>query len=101
MQNGPKLGQPQVEMVAVAKAAKAAVAKAKVASLKAVSLKLVKAKVVVEANYKNPCLQERCAAEGVTYISGMEWLAGQAIGGYQLMTGIQPDAERVKACCAV
>lgn len=58
-------------------------------------------KVVVEANYKNPCLQERCAAEGVTYISGMEWLAGQAIGGYQLMTGIQPDAERVKACCAL
>lgn len=58
-------------------------------------------KVVVEANYKNPCLLERCAAEGITYISGMEWLAGQAIGGYELMTGIQPDAERVKACCAL
>ena len=30
-------------------------------------------KVVVEANYKDPCLQDRCAAEGVTYISGREW----------------------------
>ena len=57
-------------------------------------------KVVVEANYKDPCLQERCAAEGVTYISGMEWLTAQAVAGYELMTGIQPDAERVKACCA-
>ena len=57
-------------------------------------------KVVVEANYKNPCLQERCAVEGFTYISGMEWLVAQAVEGYQLMTGIEPDAERVKACCA-
>ena len=57
-------------------------------------------KVVVEANYKDPCLKERCAAEGITYLSGMEWLAGQAVSGYELMTGIQPDAERVKACCA-
>lgn len=58
-------------------------------------------KVVVEANYKDPCLRERCAAAGATYISGMEWLAGQAIEGYQLMTGIQPDAARVQACCAI
>jgi len=56
-------------------------------------------KVVVEANYKDPCLRERCVAEGATYISGMEWLTGQAIAGYQLMTGIEPDAERVKTCC--
>ena len=57
-------------------------------------------RVVVEANYKDPCLRERCAEAGATYISGMEWLAGQAIAGYQLMTGIQPDEARVKACCA-
>ena len=56
-------------------------------------------KVVVEANYKNPCLLERCKAEGITYIPGLDWLAGQAIAGYQLMTDIQPDAERVKAFC--
>jgi shikimate dehydrogenase len=58
-------------------------------------------KVVVEANYKDPCLRERCAAAGATYISGMDWLVGQAIAGYQLMTGIQPDEARVKACCAL
>jgi len=57
-------------------------------------------KVVVEANYKDPCLRERCAEAGATYISGLEWLAGQAVAGYQLMTGKEPDAERVKACCA-
>jgi hypothetical protein len=33
-------------------------------------------------------------------MSGMEWLGEQAIAGYQLMTGIEPDAVRVKACCA-
>ena len=57
-------------------------------------------KVVVEANYKDPCLQERCAEEGITYISGMEWLARQAVAGYRLMTDIEPDVERVLACCA-
>jgi len=57
-------------------------------------------KVVVEANYKDPCLQVRCAEEGITYISGMEWLACQAVAGYRLMTDIEPDVERVLACCA-
>lgn len=57
-------------------------------------------RVVVEPNYKDPCLQEMCEAAGATYISGMDWLGEQAVAGYQLMTGIEPDAERVKACCA-
>lgn len=57
-------------------------------------------RVVVEANYKDPCLQECCMAEGATYLSGMDWLKEQAISGYRLMTGIEPDAARVKACCA-
>ncbi len=58
-------------------------------------------RVVVEPNYKDPCLREMCEAAGATYISGMDWLGEQAIAGYQLMTGIEPDAERVKACCAL
>jgi shikimate dehydrogenase len=58
-------------------------------------------RVVVEPNYKDPCLQEMCEAAGATYISGMDWLGEQAIAGYQLMTGIEPDAVRVKACCAL
>jgi len=58
-------------------------------------------KVVLEANYKDPCLQERCAAAGATYIPGLAWLVAQAILGYRWMTGIEPDAARVKACCAL
>lgn len=57
-------------------------------------------KVVVEANYKDPCLKERSEAAGATYIPGITWLGEQAIAGYQLMTGIEPNAESVKACCA-
>lgn len=58
-------------------------------------------RVVVEPNYKDPCLREMCEAADATYISGMDWLGEQAIAGYQLMTGIEPDAVRVKACCAL
>ena len=57
-------------------------------------------RVVVEANYLDPCLQTRCAEAGATYISGMDWLCEQAISGYRLMTGIDPDEESVRACCA-
>jgi shikimate dehydrogenase len=57
-------------------------------------------RVVVEANYKDPCLQQRCAESGVTYLSGMDWLREQAISGYRLMTGLDPDEARVRACGA-
>lgn len=57
-------------------------------------------KVVVEANYKDPCLRERCEKAGSVYIPGITWLEEQAIAGYQLMTGIEPNVESVKACCA-
>ena len=57
-------------------------------------------RVVVEANYKDPCLMQACSDRGIPYISGMDWLREQAISGYRLMTGIEPDEERVRACCA-
>jgi shikimate dehydrogenase len=57
-------------------------------------------KIVVEPNYKDPCLQAPCEAAGATYISGMDWLKEQAIAGYRLMTGIEPDEASVRACCA-
>lgn len=60
----------------------------------------VAGKVVIEANYKDPFLQERCAREGAVYVPGITWLCEQAIAGYQLMTGIEPNVESVKACCA-
>lgn len=53
-------------------------------------------RVVVEPNYKDPCLKERCAQAGATYISGLQWLAEQAIAGYGLMTGAEPDAESIR-----
>ncbi|MCR5745998.1 MAG: hypothetical protein K6G41_09370 [Bacteroidales bacterium] len=57
-------------------------------------------RVVVEANYKDPCLLSLCEAAGATYISGIDWLKEQAVAGYRLMTGIEPDEARVRACCA-
>lgn len=57
-------------------------------------------RVVVEANYKDPCLMQACSDRGIPYISGLDWLREQAISGYRLMTGIEPDEERVRACCA-
>ena len=57
-------------------------------------------RVVVEANYKDPCLDQRCAEAGATYLSGMDWLREQALSGYRLMTGLDPDEARVRACGA-
>lgn len=47
---------------------------------------------LLEANYKDPCLSSH---EG--YISGLEWLQWQAILGYKLMTGIDPDEKAIRA----
>ena len=57
-------------------------------------------RIIVESNYKDPCLKQACESVGATYISGMDWLGEQAIAGYRLMTGIEPDSARVMACCA-
>lgn len=57
-------------------------------------------RTVVEANYKDPCLRERCAAEGAHYISGLDWLAQQALSGYRLMTDREPDEACLQAYCA-
>ena len=57
-------------------------------------------RTVVEANYKDPCLRERCAKEGARYISGIDWLEEQAAEGYQIMTGKEPDKACLKAYCA-
>lgn len=46
---------------------------------------------IIEANYKDPCLSSRPG-----YIPGTEWLLQQAIMGYSLMTGEQPDTMAMK-----
>lgn len=42
-------------------------------------------KTVMEANYANPCLRERVAADGGKYIEGIVWLRAQAVAGFQIM----------------
>lgn len=44
--------------------------------------------VVLEANYRTPCL-EGC---GRAYVSGRRWLLYQAVAGYSIFTGETPDA---------
>ena len=44
--------------------------------------------VILEANYKTPCLEGR----GRAYIPGLRWLLYQAVAGYEIFTGETPDA---------
>lgn len=41
--------------------------------------------LIIEANYRDPQLA------GERYISGKQWLAAQAVGGFEAMTGETPD----------
>lgn len=47
---------------------------------------------LLEANYKDPCLDSHPG-----YIPGTAWLLQQAVLGYSLMTGEEPDAGAMKA----
>lgn len=49
----------------------------------------LRCKVLMEANYKNPCL-ENMPGTG-RYIHGREWLVQQGLEGYLLMSGEEPD----------
>ena len=50
---------------------------------------------LIEANYKDPCLSGHPG-----YIPGTEWLLQQAVSGYILMTGEQPDAAAMRTVLA-
>lgn len=52
-------------------------------------LNLSPSKLIIEANYKDPCLS------GENYISGLEWLKYQAIISFNLMTCLSSDEESV------
>ena len=45
--------------------------------------------VILEANYKTPCLEGR----GRAYVSGLRWLLYQAVAGYAIFTGETPDQD--------
>ena len=50
--------------------------------------------VVLEAEYKHPVLADiPCRA----YVGGRRWLLWQAVAGYALFTGEEPDAEKMSA----
>ena len=48
-------------------------------------------RVLVEANYLEPCLEGHPG-----YVGGKRWLLAQAICGFGLMTGEEPDVEAMK-----
>ncbi len=54
-------------------------------------------KVILEANYKSPAftgtLLDKISYAGALYLPGKAWLLNQALTGYGLMTGEQPDIE--------
>lgn len=51
-------------------------------------------RTILEANYRNPAFSGPVAK----YISGLEWLCCQAIRGFGLMTGSEPDGRLIKVC---
>ena len=50
---------------------------------------------LLEANYLSPCCSELPGVDH--YIGGHQWLLAQAVTGYSLMTGEDPDAEAMTA----
>ena len=45
--------------------------------------------IILEANYRTPCLE----GHGRVYISGLRWLLYQAVAGYSIFTGEEPDRD--------
>jgi len=52
--------------------------------------------IVLEANYRDPSLLEQCSILGTDYISGKEWLIEQALTGFRIMTGKEPDELEIR-----
>lgn len=58
-------------------------------------------KTILEANYRNPCFPDimrkiypvHMDCPGPIYVPGQQWLLYQAIAGYVIFTGEQPDKE--------
>lgn len=57
-------------------------------------------KLLLEANYRNPSFTPevlRCLPLTIKYIPGEQWLLQQALTGYGLMTGINPDVQALES----
>jgi shikimate 5-dehydrogenase len=59
-------------------------------------------KVILEANYRNPSFDNSLTDRWkninpeIEYIDGKEWLLAQAVTGYELFTGEQPDSDAMR-----
>lgn len=54
--------------------------------------------LIMEANYKNPSIDAAAVErKGGRYIHGSEWLKYQAICGYSIMTGMEPDTNAIQS----
>ena len=57
-------------------------------------------KMIIEANYRNPSFSQEmlsCICPGTELIRGEQWLLMQAVTGYSLMTGRNPDSAAMAA----
>lgn len=64
------------------------------AVFKAEDLEVAEDKMILEANYRTPCLEifkDKC-----TYVSGLNWLFNQAVVSFEAFTGEEPDEEAMK-----
>lgn len=66
------------------------------------STDLLKGAVVLEANYRNPSFSGRIRdvldEAGADYVGGKLWLLYQAVTGYKIFTGEEPDLTKMSAC---
>jgi shikimate dehydrogenase len=52
---------------------------------------------IIDANYTNQALHERCFKMNITYLDGTRWLLHQAIPAYCLFTNEEPDTDAMEA----
>lgn len=59
------------------------------------NLKFEGKKYIIEAKYSEPAFAEiiKKYKENIIYLSGEDWLIGQGIAGYKIMTGEEPNIE--------
>ncbi len=63
---------------------------------KAVKTGFTSKHVILDASYKEAPLKEAAILAGASYLNGYHWLYHQAVEGFKLLTGMEPDR---KAMC--
>lgn len=69
-----------------------------IGAIAALSAEELAGTVVLEANYRSPAFRPEAVREaGGTYVSGRRWLLYQAVAGYRIFTGEDPDIAAMEA----